>query len=928
MKKILISFIFCLILVLLGCEAFSSNTYKANFISLTKGWNFKTDPQEVGQKQGWFKLEFKDSDWKSINAGINWEECGFPNYDGVVWYRKTVYIPDTWNGEKIIIGFGGVDDLYTLYVNGKEVASHGSLTRKESVWDRPTQTDITNYVIKGKYNLISLMVTDWGGGGGLARLPCAISADIFSLLPTRDYAHYLVERHPDWIMPGWLRGSGTAWTICGMAGGYSEALMSTTGTFQPYNRSFSVEFWVYDTQTNQFYFPKQKDVTCNMEEGYMPMPCASWKTDEIGIECSYFTWGNSNSDSDAVSFARVSLSNLSTKNKSLRLYMAIRPYAINGSINEIHSLQQMENDSRAILVNDKISIVCDCEPSGLGVVRLELADISQWALQGKLPSDKKGTDERGMLTGTLIFDLNLQPASTATRGFKLPMNPFDPSAEDKIGAIKKMDILENKQRATEFWREKLNKVGFLLPDKKMFDCYRASLAYILIAMDGNMLHPGPLNYDNFWYRDGSYMVAALMRAGLFDVSREVLKFFAEMQQPNGGFPSIVSSARQCVGPPEWDSQGQAIFALTEYYRFTHDQPWLESVFPTIRKGCEFIQSLRSQHLTPEYKDGTPEKQVVYGLLPPSWSAEDLGSADWHHYWDDLWAIRGLRDAAWTARELGKNKDAEWFEKEAQSHYTSLLNSFAAVCALKKIDYIPNSIDDITGSSMARGTSPGIWPGNILDKTDSLVKRSFNTYWEKWIQPYGGGYFHQGQVWPYGMELATCYVMLGEKEKAWTILNWHLDHQTTSGTYAWAEQINLQNKTYGGDMPHCWVAGDYMNLLRTMLLYEDGNKMVLAAGIPQPWLATKQKIGAVNVPTYFGRLSYEIEPRPEEHSYVLRVTTGRDFKGDIVFKSPAGEQTASAVMDGSPLEVLSNGEMNIPTGEHLIEVRIRTVEKGK
>ena len=82
-----------------------------------------------------------------------------------------------------------------------------------------------------------------------------------------------------------------------------------------------------------------------------------------------------------------------------------------------------------------------------------------------------------------------------------------------------------------------------------------------------------------------------------------------------------------------------------------------------------------------------------------------------------------------------------------------------------IDWIPNGPEDLHGSSMARGTSPGLWPCRVLDPTDELVRRSFTRYWDKWIAPHGGGYMHQNNFWPYGgMEVAHCYLFLDDDEK--------------------------------------------------------------------------------------------------------------------------------------------------------------------
>jgi hypothetical protein len=100
---------------------------------------------------------------------------------------------------------------------------------------------------------------------------------------------------------------------------------------------------------------------------------------------------------------------------------------------------------------------------------------------------------------------------------------------------------------------------------------------------------------------------------------------------------------------EWDAQGEAIAALVAHYRFSHDRAWLAGVYPSVASAARFLDALRGRTLTED-----PETR---SLLPANMSAEDLGSAAWHHYWDDLWAIAGDREAAFAASEMGQTADA-------------------------------------------------------------------------------------------------------------------------------------------------------------------------------------------------------------------------------------------------------------------------------
>ncbi len=151
---------------LAGCET----------LDIAKEWKFATDPQDVGLRERWFAPSYNDSQWTIIDCGRPWEQQGFPDYDGIAWYRKEVLIPGGWAGQPLYIIFGGVDDEYDLFVNGEKVGHWGS--REEgSVHESVTYTDISRYVKYGDENLITLRVDDWGVWGGPRKSPLILTPD-------------------------------------------------------------------------------------------------------------------------------------------------------------------------------------------------------------------------------------------------------------------------------------------------------------------------------------------------------------------------------------------------------------------------------------------------------------------------------------------------------------------------------------------------------------------------------------------------------------------------------------------------------------------------------------------------------------------------------------------------------------------------------
>jgi hypothetical protein len=234
--------------------------------------------------------------------------------------------------------------------------------------------------------------------------------------------------------------------------------------------------------------------------------------------------------------------------------------------------------------------------------------------------------------------------------------------------------------------------------------------------------------------------------------------------------------------------------------------------------------------------------------------------DRHYYWDNLWAVAGLEEAAYAARELGELEDAAWMEAEADALRDGILRSVERVMGPEPA-YIPGAVEDVESSAMARGTVPALWPIRVLSPESALLERSFHTYHQRWIAPDDGGFRHrQGQFWPYGgLELAHAYLRLGRDDVLHEILGWTLEHQTLPGTFAWAEQVHPQGGGIsGGDMPHAWAAASCATLVREMLISEREGHLELFTGAPDWWFEGDRVIAASDAPTHFGILSLHTE----------------------------------------------------------------------
>jgi len=120
----------------------------ASSISLNGRWKYKKiRKNDISDHSS---LHMDDSRWDEIKVPHTWDES-IPNWDGLVWYRKTFEVPAEWKGKKIVLRFSGIDDEPRIYVNGNELGYSCG-------WHRPFQIDVSDHLQFGQENLLAILV--------------------------------------------------------------------------------------------------------------------------------------------------------------------------------------------------------------------------------------------------------------------------------------------------------------------------------------------------------------------------------------------------------------------------------------------------------------------------------------------------------------------------------------------------------------------------------------------------------------------------------------------------------------------------------------------------------------------------------------------------------------------------------------------------
>jgi beta-mannosidase len=91
-------------------------------ISLNGKWKFYVDADNEGINSGYWKVDFEDSAWDSMNIPTNWYLNGL-DYSGVVWFRREFDV-DFVADDSITLYFEGVDYFTKVWLNGHYLGAH------------------------------------------------------------------------------------------------------------------------------------------------------------------------------------------------------------------------------------------------------------------------------------------------------------------------------------------------------------------------------------------------------------------------------------------------------------------------------------------------------------------------------------------------------------------------------------------------------------------------------------------------------------------------------------------------------------------------------------------------------------------------------------------------------------------------------------
>ncbi len=655
-----------------------------------------------------------------------------------------------------------------------------------------------------------------------------------------------------WVWPWWLhrqidpsspafvpRGqlpflsnmTGRNWTTIGNLGSKREAVVDPRGLVSPWFDGWSLDWWV--GAEDRWHVPSE---SANVRQTLIgDSPVVETRMRVPGGDMIHRAYAiNATAADGGRDLAIVEIENDSAV--PVALAFGVRPYDIEG----LSVIERIELHGTTVTVDGRVALLLPKEPNEVAASTFHDGDSSATVFAGeattRFPTDLRC--DAGMAQAAFVYPL---PHHATIR----VAIPIDPEPRTRRGRLARRRVASSQgypaavpsaEQVANGWKVQTDRgMRLVLPDERLQSAVDANRRYLLLLHDGDDITPGPRTYHRFWFRDAAYLLAALDRYGFHREVGEVLVSYPDRQRGDG----FLFSQRL-----EWDANGAALWSLAHHWDLTRNDELARQLAPMVAGAVEWIEKKRG---------GRRSEPELRGLLPAGVSAEHLGPHD-YFYWDDFWALAGLRDGARLLAAAGEHQAATRAEEFHASMTADVRRSMEITADRLDTLAVPagprRRID-----AGAIGSLAAVWPLDLLPADDKAMAATLDVVRDRFCinGAFYQGISHTGLGTYLTLQIAFAELQTGDR-RALDRLEWMLANATS--TWTWPEAIHPR-VTGGcmGDGHHGWAAAEFLSFVRSMLVRETTDGLALLSMIPESWYG--QGIEIHDAPTRFGTISFAL-----------------------------------------------------------------------
>lgn len=125
-------------------------------------WNALVRTLDAGYEDNepvWATTDLSDDEWSTMPVPSIWQREGLPEFNGIMWFRRTAEVPDHFSETTTVLLLGAIDDCDDAFVNGEWVGSTEGAGAIRAYVLPPGK-------VRAGRNSITVRVLDYGGEGG------------------------------------------------------------------------------------------------------------------------------------------------------------------------------------------------------------------------------------------------------------------------------------------------------------------------------------------------------------------------------------------------------------------------------------------------------------------------------------------------------------------------------------------------------------------------------------------------------------------------------------------------------------------------------------------------------------------------------------------------------------------------------------------
>ncbi|NOR38260.1 MAG: hypothetical protein GQ580_01565 [Candidatus Thorarchaeota archaeon] len=711
-------------------------------------------------------------------------------------------------------------------------------------------------------------------------------------------------RAEKWMLPNWailalrkadpdeVEGSGLPnngylnWGPIGSPGAKSFGITDTHGLVTAIPECGSIDFWPQGAEGVAFPALAEHDgpklnLLSSQDQLY------GWEMTTGPVTFSRMIYHVSEGDNEAV-FNEILLTNRSLEEVNFAFYVALRPMSARG----VEPIEKIEYDEAksTLYSNGLIALIANRSPSAVVMANADNPSLVETAKDTTDRHDRDYSATKGLASAVLRYDVKLRPAGSERIFFISPLSAVKRGARDLSFTTHE----GTRDISVERWFKFSGKRSAgTYPERNFDDILSQAKASLAIQAHTALLSQEPTTD----WRARARIILALQQTGCYDLATELcLEVPREFDIKEGSSDSAI------LGPLLWglllpndnNSANGYLKEISSYIenavgvlletmasevednRAPPPEPVVEESIDVLSVETEEFEDSPSEveGFNSVPADETPievETPVVEPPPPPEpWTLSELNQAIWN-----LAAIQKASVAfkpTWNEKVLAKidqtitdyselidtklDEMPSFSEPELTDAYSlDLLELLSAISQLRLYNLAEKFLKEVVKIISSKVISKG-----LVRLSEPPVH--FSSYLSLWLAHY--------------------YTRKKMRDDAEELLRKSLEFLSDYNVLP--EWVNP--RTGGGSKGSgCSIhaAANLLLLLRDMMLYTEGNNLIVFPGIPEGWYTSKYPLIVSRIPTSIGPVHLEIGASKNQHQIEVKLES---LPEEIEFRLPS------------------------------------------